>query len=167
MKLSYLFLALLVATNSFAQEYSVTKLGDEVPAFRFEIEKGQFQNITDHKGKLVLINLFATWCPPCRLELPEMQKQIWNKYQHDSRFALFVFGREEGWEVLESFKKKHKYGFPILPDPKRDIFSKFASQSIPRNILIDESGKIIYQSEGYDEIEFANLVSLIDKKLLK
>lgn len=150
---------------AFSQGADLTRVGDTVPSFNFEIEKGKKVKISDYRGKLVLINFFATWCPPCRKELPEMQKQIWDKHGDNPKFTLFVFGREENWDVLVPFKNKFKFGFPILPDPQRDIFSKFADQSIPRNILIDATGKIIYQSVGYDEKEFKVLVDLVKKTL--
>ncbi|RZL36572.1 MAG: TlpA family protein disulfide reductase, partial [Pedobacter sp.] len=63
----------LVAISVFAQSEdkdSYTKIGDETPKFSFEIEKGKTVNIADFKGKPILINLFATWCPPCNIELP-------------------------------------------------------------------------------------------------
>ena len=168
MKLSHLlFLLFLLPLTSFAQDdaATLTKIGDQVPQFSFEIEKGKTVNISDYKGKLILINLFATWCPPCNIELPVMQKQIWDKHKNNPDFALFVFGREEGWDKLTPFKAKKGFTFPILPDLNRGIFSKFATQSIPRNVLIDQNGKIIYQSIGYSEKEFAALTELIDTKL--
>ena len=168
MKLSHLlFLLFLLPIKSFAQDdaATLTKIGDQVPQFSFEIEKGKTVNISDYKGKLILINLFATWCPPCNIELPVMQKQIWDKHKNNPDFALFVFGREEGWDKLTPFKAKKGFTFPILPDLNRGIFSKFATQSIPRNVLIDQNGKIIYQSIGYSEKEFAALTELIDTKL--
>jgi len=168
MKLSHLlFLLFLLPIKSFAQDdaATLTKIGDQVPQFSFEIEKGKTINISDYKGKLILINLFATWCPPCNIELPVMQKQIWDKHKNNPDFALFVFGREEGWDKLTPFKAKKGFTFPILPDLNRGIFSKFATQSIPRNVLIDQNGKIIYQSIGYSEKEFAALTELIDTKL--
>jgi len=168
MKLSHLlFLLFLLPLASFAQDdaATLTKIGDQVPQFSFETEKGKTVNISDYKGRLILINLFATWCPPCNIELPVMQKQIWDKHKNNPDFALFVFGREEGWDKLTPFKAKKGFTFPILPDLNRGIFSKFATQSIPRNVLIDQNGKIIYQSIGYSEKEFAALTELIDTKL--
>lgn len=157
---------LLITISVFAQnDDTYTKIGGETPKFSFEIEKGKTVNIADFKGKLILINLFATWCPPCNVELPLVQKQIWDKHKDNKNFAFFVFGREEGWDKLVPYKAKKGFTFPILPDLDRSIFSKFAKQSIPRNILIDENGKIIYQSIGYEEKEFQSLVKLIDDKL--
>jgi len=161
-------LTLFITISVFAQSEdkdTYTKIGDEMPTFSFEIEKGKTVNIADYKGRLILINLFATWCPPCNTELPLVQKEIWDKHKADKNFAFFVFGREEGWDKLVPYKAKKGFTFPILPDLKRAIFSKFAKQSIPRNILIDETGKIIYQSIGYEEKEFQSLVKLIDEKL--
>jgi len=168
MKLNHLlFFFLLLPFAAFSQKDSttLTKVGDPVPQFSFETEKGKTANISDYKGKLILINLFATWCPPCNIELPNMQKLIWEKHKSNPNFVLFVFGREEGWEKLIPFKQKKGFTFPILPDVKRDIFSKFATQFIPRNIIIDQTGKIIYQSMGYTEKEFAEMAALIDKNL--
>lgn len=168
MKKIFLLLSLAFSINTFAQtsdEGSYTKVGDTAPTFTFEIEKGKTIDLADFKGKLILINLFATWCPPCNTELPLVQKQIWDKHKNDKNFQFFVFGREEGWDKLIPYKTKRGFTFPILPDVDRSIFSKFAKQSIPRNILIDQNGKIIYQSIGYEEKEFQSLVKLIDDKL--
>ncbi|KQR68094.1 protein-disulfide isomerase [Pedobacter sp. Leaf176] len=169
MKKIFIFLfTSLIAISSFAQNEdkdTYTKIGDEAPKFSFELDKGKIVDIADYKGKLILINLFATWCPPCNTELPLVQKEIWDKHKDNKNFAFFVFGREEGWDKLIPYKAKKGFTFPILPDLKRVVFSKFAKQSIPRNILIDETGKIIYQSIGYEEKEFQSLVKLIDGKL--
>lgn len=168
MKKIFLLLFLAFSINTFAQtsdEGSYTTVGDTAPTFTFEIEKGKTVDLADFKGKLILINLFATWCPPCNTELPLVQKQIWDKHKNDKNFQFFVFGREEGWDKLIPYKTKRGFTFPILPDVDRSIFSKFAKQSIPRNILIDQNGRIIYQSIGYEEKEFQRLVKLIDDKL--
>ncbi|WP_225874586.1 TlpA family protein disulfide reductase [Pedobacter hiemivivus] len=170
MKMNRLVVLLfLLPFASMAQEDkgTLTKVGESVPQFSFEIERGKTVSINDYKGKLILINLFATWCPPCNAELPLVQKQIWDKYSDHTGFAFFVFGREEGWDKLEPFKKAKGFTFPILPDVDRSIFSKFATQSIPRNIIVDQDGKIIYQSIGFSEKEFAEMVALIDANLKK
>lgn len=163
--LFFCFTMMFVCVCAIHAQDTYVKLGDTVPQFYFELEKGKPVNIADYKGKLILINLFATWCPPCNAELPEVQKRIWDSHKNDARFAFFVFGREEGWDKLNVFKEKHGFGFPILPDEDRKIFSLFASQYIPRNFLVDEQGKVIYQSIGYSPEEFQKLVALIDAHL--
>jgi len=63
------------------------------------------------------------------------------------------------------FKAKNQFTFPMLPDADRKIFSLYATQSIPRTIVVDENGKIIYQSIGYDEKDFSELLNLLAARL--
>lgn len=165
-KLSYLLL-LFLPLSIFAQtdETTLTKVGEKAPDFTFQIEKGKESKLEDYKGKVVLINFFATWCPPCRLELPRVQKEIWDKHKDNPGFALLVFGREEGWEKVLAFKAANNYTFPILPDEQRKIYSLYATQYIPRNVIVDRDGKIIYQSMSYEAGEFGKMVKILEGKL--
>jgi thiol-disulfide isomerase/thioredoxin len=144
---------------------TLTKVGDVAPSFTFSPGKDKTASLADYKGKLVLIDFWATWCPPCRLELPRVQKDIWEKYGSNPKFALLAFDREEGWDKTLPFKKQNNYTFPMIPDPKRGVYSLFAKQYIPRLVLIDGDGKIIYQSIGFDEGEFNKLLALLAEKL--
>lgn len=169
MRIKFFMLLILLPFLSLAQQNqgTVTEIGDSIPPFSFEIERGKKVNISAYQGKLILVNLFATWCPPCNIELPLVQSKIWEKYGGNTDFALFVFGREEGWDKLAAFKRAKGFTFPILPDADRSIFNKFATSGIPRNIIIDQNGKIIYQSIGYSEKEFSEMILLIDRHLEK
>jgi len=142
----------------------VTK-GQIVPAFKFEISKGKTVSIGDYKGKIVLINFFATWCGPCRREMPLYQEKIWNRHKDNPKFALLAFGREHMWDEVLKFGKDMGLTFPLLPDPKRNVYGKFATELIPRSILLDQDGKILYLSEGFEEPHFNELKDLIDNLL--
>src|SRR5690554_3242604 len=155
------------AQQSGSDQQWLVGMGQVSPDFDFAWKGDRKDNIANHRGKVVLINFFATWCPPCRAELPRVQEEIWKKYGDRSDFALFVFGREENWDVLDPFIENTGYTFPILPDLERGIFSKFATQSIPRNVILDREGKIIYQSIGYTEAEFNKMLELLDKEINK
>lgn len=148
-----------------ADTTTFTKVGDIAPTFDFNLTKTQKANLKDYRGKIVMLNFFATWCPPCREELPRVQTEIWDKYKDNPKFALFIFGREQGWDVVLPFKEKSHYTFAMLPDEGRKVFRLYASQFIPRNVVIDENGKIIYQSIGYSADEFKKLLDLLDSKL--
>jgi peroxiredoxin len=167
-KLSAILLLCFATLFSNAQQIDTTtrtKVGDLSPNFSFNISKDKVVSLSDYRGKIVVLDFFATWCPPCRMELPRVQKEIWEKYKADPKFALFAFDREENWDKLLPFKQKNHFSFPMVPDMGRVVFSLYASQSIPRLIVIDEKGKIIYQSIGYTEKDFSELLALLADKL--
>lgn len=147
-----------------SQEWKVS-LNDEVPSFTVQDREGNFIDIQSLRGKVVLLNFFATWCPPCREELPRLQEEIWDRWKTRDDFAVMVLAREEDWDKLDPFIKKTSYTFPIYSDLQRKTFSLFADSYIPRNVLIDKEGKIIYQSVGYKEKEFSELIKLIETTL--
>ena len=144
---------------------TLNKTGDKAPLFEFNISKEKKANLSDYHGKIVMINFFATWCPPCREELPRAQKEIWEKYKDNPKFAFFAFDREEGWDKTLPFKENNNFTFAMLPDEGRKIFKLYATQYIPRNVVIDGDGKIIYQSVGYSEKDFKELLDLLAEKL--
>jgi len=160
-----LILISFLVTSSLAHAQDTTTLvtvGHTVPDFSFELEKGKTASIQDYRNKVLVINFFATWCPPCNIELPILHKNIWEKYRNDPRFALLIFGREEGWEKVTKFKNDHQFTFPMLPDENRKIYGLFATQYIPRTLLIDQTGKIVYESIGYSEEEFGKFEKAVD-----
>ena len=149
------------------EEMTLLKKSDQVPAFEFEKSTGKMQNISELKGKTVLITFFATWCGPCRKELPHIQADIYNKYKANPNFELIILGREHSWEEVDKFKAENKFTMPFYPDPERKIYSKFATQFIPRNFLISPEGKLIFSSIGFEEKDFKALKGAIEKELKK
>lgn len=147
-----------------SQEWKVS-LQDSVPAFTVQDKEGNRKDIQSLRGKVVLLNFFATWCPPCREELPRLQKEIWDKWKTRDDLEVMVLAREEDWDKIDPFVEKAGYTFPVYPDLQREVFSLFADSYIPRNVLIDKEGKIVYQSVGYVEKEFSDLVELIETTL--
>lgn len=164
--LSMLFLAcslfqLKAADNS----GDLIKVGDEMPPFTIVLANGDKINASDCKGQVVLVTLFATWCPPCMKELPEIESQIWDKYRGDADFRLFVVGREHSEADLQKFNEKKGFTFPLYPDKNRAVFASFAKNLIPRNYLIGKDGKVIFTSKGYTPEEFAELLAAIEQAL--
>jgi peroxiredoxin len=150
----------------FAQdEFTLIKQGDKAPDFTFEIAPGKTQKLSDLKGKVVWINFFATWCPPCREELPMLQKEIFGKYKNSDDFVLLILGREQNWEEINTFKTEQNFTMPFYPDPERKVFSVYAKQNIPRNFIIDKDGKIAVSSIGYTEKEFGEIKQKVEALL--
>lgn len=142
-----------------------TRVGQQVPDFEFQLKDSPPLSIEAYRGKVVLLNFFATWCPHCRRELPYVQEDLWNVHGENPNFEILVLAREENWDKLDPFIEENGYTFPIVPDLERKIFSKFALQTIPRNVVLDREGKIIYQSIGFSADEFGKMVELIEREL--
>ncbi|MDR0757993.1 MAG: TlpA family protein disulfide reductase [Tannerella sp.] len=142
-------------------------IGDTMPAFVITTDDGTQTPSSRFDGKVALINFFATWCPPCQLELAEIEKTLWPEYGKRDDFALLVIGREHSGAELEKYGAKKGFSFPLYPDKDRKIFASFATQLIPRSYLMDRNGKIIFTAKGYSEREFDNLLKAIDRALLQ
>ena len=148
-----LFVSILFAQD----EFTLIKQGEKAPDFIFETAPGKTQKLSDLKGKVVWINFFATWCPPCREELPVLQKEIYDKYKNNKNFELIILGREQNWDESNTFKKEQGLSMPFYPDPEREVFSVYAKQNIPRNFIIDKDGKIAISTVGYEKEEFEKI----------
>jgi len=144
---------------------TLTKVGDKVPQFTCKTIDGKTVDISKLQGKIVMINFFATWCGPCMLELPVLQKNIWDKYKNRSDFELIILGREHNETEVSNFVKTKSFTMPFAPDPERKIFSLFATQSIPRNVIVGKDGKIIFQSIGFTPEEFKGIEALLAENL--
>ena|SRR6056297_1038048 len=142
---------------------TLSSVGQTIPEFTFTTTNGKQYSTKDLKGKTVLINLFATWCPSCQEELPALQK-LWEQYK-EKDFILVSIGREHSMEEMKKFKSEKKYSFYFAPDQERTIYNHFAKKYIPRNILINEKGEIVFQCVGYKKEDFKKLTNMIEKEI--
>lgn len=143
---------------------TLVKVGDEVPEFVVEMFDGKKIDIKDLKGKVVLINFWATWCPPCQEELKRVQKEIIDHFKGKD-FVFLAISREETREQVAKFRERNGYTFPMGLDPERKIYSMFALATIPRNFIVDQKGKIVAIETGYTKESFTELIRKIEKLL--
>lgn len=163
-----LLIMILVSLTSFGQdskEADIIKKGDAMPVFTLHSTVNGTVDSADLKGKVVLINIFATWCGPCQEELAEVQQTLWPKFKDNKDFKMLVIGREHTDEQLTAYNKRKGFTFPLYPDPKREVTSKFATKMIPRSYLIDKEGKVIEASVGFSEEMMSQLIENIEKAL--
>ena len=143
---------------------TIAKEGMEAPDFTVEMFDGQNVRLSDLRGKVVLVNFWATWCPPCREELTRVQADIIDRFAGKD-FVFLPISRGEEKQTVAAFRKRMGYNFPMGLDPDQKIFRRYAKNYIPRNFLVDAEGKIVLASIGYDKAEFEHLIKTIEKTL--
>jgi len=104
---------------------------------------GQTWHLKDLRGKVVLVNFWATWCPPCRKEMPDLQA-LYDKYK-DQGFVVLSISDEEQAKVAP-FIADRKITYPVLLDPGRKVNEEFIVEGIPKSFVYDREGKLVAQS---------------------
>jgi peroxiredoxin len=145
---------------------TLTTIGQQAPDIEIMSIDGPTIRLSDLRGRVVLLNFFATWCGPCQMELPGLQT-IWDDLHGNDELRMFIIGREESAETVRAFKDKNGFTFPMASDLDRSAFGRFATESIPRTYLISRNGKIVYQCTGYFQEELIAVKNLIEKELRK
>lgn len=151
-------------TQEQVEASTIIKAGMEAPDFTVEMFDGKSIRLSDLRGKVVLVNFWATWCPPCREELTRVQTDIIDRFAGKD-FVFLPISRGEELQTVAAFRKRMGYTFPMGLDPDQRIFRRYAKNYIPRNFLIDAEGKVVLASIGYDKAEFEHLIQAIDKTL--
>jgi peroxiredoxin len=145
---------------------SFVNVHEAAPSFSITDTSGVEFVLADLRGKVVLVTFFATWCGPCLLELPHVQK-LWDDNRENDDFVLIAIaiGREDTNESVAAFQSKHGYTFPMASDPQRASYSLFAAELIPRTYLVSRDGTICFTSTGFYEEESARLQRELAKQL--
>ena len=123
-------------------------------------ENGMAFNFQNTKGKVTLVNFWATWCPPCIAEMPSLQN-LYSDYQGK---VEFLFLTSEDLEVIQSFMQKHNYTFSFYK-PAENYPDYFNVSSIPRTFLIDKNGYIIIDETGANDWNSESVRTVIDELL--
>ena len=136
---------------------TLVRAGDEAPDFTVTMFDGSQVTLSELRGKVVLLNFWATWCPPCRKEMTRVGKDIIERFAGRD-FVFLPVSRGEGRSAVGAFREKNGYDFPMGLDSTKAVFGLYASNYIPRNFLIDREGKVVLASVDYDDEEFDALL---------
>ena len=176
-KCSLLFAGCLFLTTAFAQENRnnvvadergyIVSIGQQVPDFTIEYLDGKKVQLSSLRGKVVMLQFTASWCSVCRQEMPHIEKDIRQKHKNNPNFVLLGIDLKESAEVTAKFAGDIKVTYPITLDVDGSRFALFCDPKagVTRNIIIDQTGKMVMLTRLFDENEFNNMVTLIDTLL--
>lgn len=116
--------------------------GKKAPDFSITTSEGKKVKLSDYNGKALLLHFWATWCPPCRKELPTIETFAKKTEDANSRISFFAICISDSEKNRAAFMKRNKYTFPCALDESGDIAYKYGVQGIPTSILISPDGTI-------------------------
>ena len=145
---------------------TLTRVGDPAPVFKVKTLAGDLIDVGALKGRPLVVNFWATWCGPCQIELPELERLVWQKYR-DRGLGLVAIARQQSEAEISGWGKQHKLTLPFAADPQNAIYAKYATQGIPRTYLIGADGRILFQSVGYSPDDLARIRVLVGRELGK
>jgi peroxiredoxin len=120
--------------------------GDLAPDFFLPALDGRVQKLSNYRGRPVLVNLWATWCPPCIEEMP-LLNEIARRYE-ERGLAVIGIAADENRASVESFVQEHPLRFEVLLDPQGAVGTEYAITGYPETFLIDREGRIVAKLIG-------------------
>ncbi len=146
-------------------EGHVVRVGDAAPNFRLRDLNGNLTSLSQFRGKVVLLNFWATWCGPCRVEMPAME-QLYRTSSRKEFEILAVSTDAQGAAVTRPFQQKTGLTFPILHDSDMEIGLTYGARSLPMTFMVDRQGVVrqkIFGARDWDSPEARELIQMLLK----
>src|SRR4030042_1338340 len=132
----------------------------KAPDFSLKDLKGKKVEIKQFKGKVVFLNFWATWCGPCKEEMPSLE--VLHQQFKEKNFILLTISVDyEGLKPVQEFINKHRYTFPVLLDPKCEALDLFEVKGIQTTFIINKKGRMIGRAIGPRDWKSPEVVSLV------
>jgi peroxiredoxin len=123
-------------------------VGDRAPDFRaVRLPGGRPASLADYHGQVILLNVWATWCQPCRVEMPSMER-LWQKFQGSGFRVVAVSIDQEDSTVVNAFVKQLGLTFDVLHDQSGKIQERYQTTGVPESFVIDREGLIVKKVIG-------------------
>lgn len=141
-------------------------------AIDFELvdQYGNTHKLSDYKGKVVFLNFWATWCPPCKMEMPNIE-ELYKEYNYNKGDVVILGvaqpgGQEKSISGIKEFINSNGYTFPTVFDESGDVFGKYYIRSLPTTFMIDKDGKVYgYVSGALSKDQMKSIINqTIEKK---
>jgi peroxiredoxin len=162
-----LFIFISIPNRAYADHWKVMGSfrlsGTMATDFTLQSLDGESVTLSDLRGKVVLINFWTTWCQPCIIEMPSMEK-LYRKYK-DKGFTILAIDIMEKPETIRKFAKEKNLTFPILLDTKGEVRGKYRVTGIPNSYLVHKDGKLVGRFIGPREWDNEHAEALLEELL--
>jgi peroxiredoxin len=143
----------------------VVKPGEPAPNFQLRDMNGRIVALSDLRGKVVLLNFWATWCGPCRVEMPAMER-LYRAYERKDFEILAVSTDAQGVAVTRPFQQENKLTFPILHDADFRVGLSYGARTLPMTFMVDRQGIVrqhIFGARDWEAPEAHQLIETLMK----
>jgi len=147
-----------------AEDVTDSSVGSMMPPYRGQLLDGKEFDLAAEKGNVVLLNLWATWCGPCKGEIPDLIK-MHDEYSGRGFKVVGVSLDDSGVDGVKDFVKQEKITYPIVLDPEGKLANTFQTSIIPTTVLIDKTGKIVWKQYGAVSLNDETLKKALDTAL--
>lgn len=130
-----------------------------LPPFSVKALSGQQLDSSSLTGKITVLNFWATWCPPCKEEMPSMEAA--SKALKDEKFGIVAISVNETRKTVEAFIKKSGYTFPIYLDESGEVSSGFVTRGIPTTLIVDKDGMVIASIIGSTSYDTPEMIAIL------
>ncbi|MGH9716339.1 MAG: TlpA family protein disulfide reductase [Candidatus Acidiferrales bacterium] len=137
----------------------------QAPAFSLPSLSGNKVSLADYRGKKVVVSFWASWCGPCRREMPVLRSFYEQYHQTDSNFQFLAVSLDDNRADPARYAADEKLPFPVLLDLTRQTSQEYGANAIPTLYVINEQGKVIYGQVGYDSLIQFRLAQLLGIKI--
>ena len=151
-KKTALFFYLACALVLFSSTITLAQSEKKIPAPDFTLKSlnGEDVSLSQHRGNYVLVNFWATWCGPCKMEMPSLET-LYQRFKSKNFTLLAISNDMFGAKIVEPYIKANNLSFPILLDQQLQASNKFGVVSLPTTFMIDPEGNIIGELRGAED----------------
>ena len=161
-----LLIGIFIVAILFLQRGKMVKLkpGSPAPNFTLKSLDGENVSLSQFKGKVVLLNFWATWCSPCKEEIPELNR-LYEKMKDRNFVILAVSEDNKPPEKIKDFTREYNMKFTVLYDGSRTAAGLYRLSGVPETFLIDKNGKLIYKFIGPKNWTGKEMMDIFEKLL--
>jgi thiol-disulfide isomerase/thioredoxin len=131
----------------------------ELPAITLENSNGKMINLTDLKGKVIFINFWTTWCPPCIAEMPSID-DLHGKLKANKNIVFLMVDADHDFSKSKPFMKKYHFDLPLY-QANTAVPENLLGSSIPTTVIFDKSGEMIFHHEGAGDYSNAKIIAYL------